>query len=77
MIADELKTQFDVELDRKKINLPQAIRDLGDHDVGLKLHADIEGILKVKVESENPLAEVEPERPAKDKPEGKDSGAIS
>jgi len=76
MIADELKTQFDVELDRKKINLPQAIRDLGDHDVGLKLHADIEGILRVKVESENPLAEVEPERPAKDKPEGKDSGPI-
>jgi len=28
------------------------------------------------VESENPLAEVEPERPAKDKPEGKDSGPI-
>ena len=35
MIADELKAQFDVELDRKKINLPQAIRELGDHDVSL------------------------------------------
>ena len=59
MIVDELKTQFDVELDRKKINLPQAIRELGDHDVSLKLHTDIEGVLKVKVESENPLPGVE------------------
>jgi len=62
MIADELKAQFDVELDRKKINLPQAIRELGDHDVSLKLHTDIEGVLKVKVESENPLPEPEEEK---------------
>ena len=61
MIADGLKAQFDVELDRKKINLPQAIRELGDHDVSLKLHTDIEGVLKVKVESENPLPEPEEE----------------
>ena len=61
MIADELKTQFDVELARKKINLPQAIRELGDHDVSLKLHTDIEGVLKIKVESENSRSEVEPE----------------
>jgi|TARA_B100001971_G_scaffold124275_1_gene114467 large subunit ribosomal protein L9 len=61
MIADELKTQFDVELDRKKISLTQAIRELGDHDVSLKLHTDIEGVLKVKVENENPMSEVEEE----------------
>ena len=50
-----------MELDRKKINLTQAIRELGDHDVSLKLHADIEGVLKVKVENENSLPEPEEE----------------
>ncbi|MDP7011481.1 MAG: 50S ribosomal protein L9, partial [Verrucomicrobiota bacterium] len=76
MIADELKTQFDVELDRKKINLPQSIRDLGDHDVGLKLHTDIEGVLKVKVESENPLPEAEKDEKG-ERVEKNNSGADS
>ncbi len=61
MIADQAKAQLGVELERKKINLSQAIRELGDYEVNLKLHTDIEGILKVKVESENPLLESEPE----------------
>ncbi len=76
MIADELKAQFDVELDRKKINLPQAIRELGDHDVSLKLHTDIEGVLKVKVESENPLPEPEEEEKRTSRREG-GSGSAS
>ncbi len=76
MIADELKTQFDVELDRKKISLTQAIRELGDHDVSLKLHTDIEGVLKVKVESENPLPEPEEEEKRTSRREG-GSGSAS
>ena len=61
MIADQAKAQLGVELDRKKINLPQAIRELGDYEVNLKLHTDIEGLLKVKVESENSVLESEAE----------------
>ncbi|MBR90214.1 MAG: 50S ribosomal protein L9 [Verrucomicrobiales bacterium] len=77
MIADELRNQFGVDLDRRKINLPQAIRELGDHEVNLKLHADIEGTLKVQVESENPIIEpaAEEEKPKKEAPKAEEAPA--
>jgi large subunit ribosomal protein L9 len=56
MIADELKTQFDVSLDKKKIHVEHPIRNLGDYDIELHLHADVKGTLKVHVESATPLA---------------------
>src|SRR5437773_4588546 len=40
MIADQLKTQFDVTLDKKKIHPEHPERALGEHDVELHLHAD-------------------------------------
>ena len=57
MIADQLKTQFDISLDKKKIHLEQPIRILGEHEVELRLHADVTTTLKVRVESTTPLAE--------------------
>jgi len=54
MICDELKNQFDLELDRKKVVLEKPIKMMGEHDVKLNLHADIEAELKVIVESETP-----------------------
>ena len=33
LIADQLKTQFDVTLDKRKIHLEHAIRAVGDHEV--------------------------------------------
>jgi len=54
MIADELKTQFDAVVDKKKIHLDHPIRTTGDHEVELRLHADVNVMLKVKVESTNP-----------------------
>jgi large subunit ribosomal protein L9 len=53
-IADELKTQYEAILDKKKIHLPAAIKTLGDHEVELRLHADVKSTLKVKVESLTP-----------------------
>src|SRR2546423_7455635 len=55
MIADELKHQFDITLDKRKIHTEQPIRALGDHDVELRLHHDVNATLKVRVESTNPL----------------------
>ena len=55
MIADQLKTQFDVTLDKKKIHLEQPIRALGDHEIELRLHQDVVTTLKVRVESSTPL----------------------
>jgi large subunit ribosomal protein L9 len=50
-IADQLQTQFDIALDKKKIHLPAPIRTTGDHEVELRLHHDVPCTLKVRVES--------------------------
>lgn len=57
MIADQLKTQFEISLDKRKIHLEQPIRSLGDHEIELRLHADVTSTLKVRVESSTPLPE--------------------
>jgi len=62
-IADQLKVQFDVALDKKKIHIETPIRTLGEHEVELRLHHDVVTKLKVRVESSNPLPKVE-EAPA-------------
>jgi large subunit ribosomal protein L9 len=56
MIADQLKTQFDVSLDKKKIHLETPIRALGEYEVDLRLHQEVAGKLKVRIESSTPLA---------------------
>ncbi|MEJ0091752.1 MAG: 50S ribosomal protein L9 [Limisphaerales bacterium] len=55
MIADELKHQFDITLDKKKIHLEGPIKTLGEHEVELRLHAEVKGTLKVRVESLTPV----------------------
>lgn len=62
-IADQLKHQFDVALDKKKIHLEHPIRTLGEHEVELRLHEGVVAKLKVRVESTTPLPQVE-EAPA-------------
>jgi len=54
-IADELKHQFDITLDKKKIQLESAIRAIGEFEVELSLHAEVKGKLKVRVESTTPI----------------------
>jgi large subunit ribosomal protein L9 len=56
MIADQLKTQFEVSLDKRKIHLEHPIRTLGEHEVEMRLHADVVTKLKVRVESTTPVA---------------------
>jgi hypothetical protein len=55
VIADELKHQFDITLEKRKIHLEHPIRALGDHEVELHLHAEVKGSLKVRVESLTPV----------------------
>src|SRR5271154_6845760 len=55
MIADELKHQFDITLDKKKIHLERAVKTLGEHEVELRLHAEVKSTLKVRVESLTPV----------------------
>lgn len=56
MIADELKHQFDITLDKKKIHLEHSIRATGEFEIELNLHAEVKGTLKVRVESTTPVA---------------------
>ena len=60
MIADELKHQFDVTLDKRKIHLEHAIKALGEYEVELHLHAEVKGTLKVRVESTTPPPVIDP-----------------
>jgi large subunit ribosomal protein L9 len=53
-ISDELKHQYDVVLDKRKIHLEKPIRNTGDHEVELRLHAEVVTSLKLRVESANP-----------------------
>ena len=66
-IADELKHQFDVALDKRKIHIEHPIRTLGDQEVELRLHHDVIATLKLHIESTNPL----PEAPKAEASEGK------
>lgn len=65
-IADALKTQLEVSLDRRKIHLEKPIQALGEHEVDLRLHPEVKSSLKVVVKSSNPPPEV----PAAEAPAG-------
>lgn len=52
-IATAAKEQCALELDKKKIQLPEAIKSLGVYEVNVKLHTKVTGKLKVKVVEEN------------------------
>ena len=58
MIADELKHQFDIALEKKKIQLEHSIRATGEYEVPLNLHAEVKSTLKVRVESTTPAIAV-------------------
>jgi large subunit ribosomal protein L9 len=73
MIADELKHQFDIALDKKKIHLESPIKALGEHEVELRLHAEVKSSLKVRVESTT-LTTAPVEAPVEDKPHSEKRG---
>ena len=53
-IADELKHQFDIVLEKRKIHLDHPIKAIGEFEIELRLHPEVKATLKVKVESSNP-----------------------
>jgi large subunit ribosomal protein L9 len=61
MIADELKHQFDIALDKRKIHLEHPLRATGEYEIELHLHAEVKGTLKVRIESLTPAAAPAPE----------------
>jgi large subunit ribosomal protein L9 len=53
-IADELKHQFEVAIDKKKIHLEHPLKALGEYEIELRLHADVPTTLKVRINSDKP-----------------------
>lgn len=51
-IADELNKKYYVEVDKKKVMLNDAIKNLGTYNVEIKLFEGISGTLKVNVVNE-------------------------
>lgn len=48
-ITAAAKEQLNLEIDKKKLVLPEAIKTFGTHEVPVKLHKDVTGKLTVKV----------------------------
>lgn len=48
-IAAALKEQHKLEIDKKKIQLPEALKSIGSYEVGVKLHPQVNAKLTVKV----------------------------
>jgi large subunit ribosomal protein L9 len=51
-IASALKAQHQVEIDRHKIDLKEPIKQLGEHQVALRLHRDVEAHINLIVTSD-------------------------
>jgi len=50
-IADQLRRQFSVEIDKRKIEVKEPIKSLGSHPVLVKLHPKVHVSVTVKVQN--------------------------
>lgn len=50
-IADKLKSELGVEIDRHRVELERPIKDTGAHEVTIKLHSEVAATLNVNVKS--------------------------
>lgn len=51
-VAKAAKEQLDLELDKKKMNMPEPLKTLGFHEVPVKLHPKVSAVLRVNVVEE-------------------------
>ncbi|MBL6763750.1 MAG: 50S ribosomal protein L9 [Verrucomicrobiae bacterium] len=65
-IAEELKKQFDIDIERRKISLEEPIKLMGDYHIDMALHHDVHAQLHVIVKSTNPNAKLPEEKKEKE-----------
>lgn len=53
VISDELKKQYDVDVDKKKITLSSEIKSFGDFSAAIKLSHGVSCSIKIKVVEDN------------------------
>ena len=51
-VQEELKKQYDIAIDKKKMELDVPMKNLGGYDIKVKLHKDVEAVLHVSVQAE-------------------------
>ena len=51
-VQEELKKQYDIVIDKKKMDLDVPMKNLGVYDIKVKLHKDVEAVLHVSVQAE-------------------------
>ena len=65
-IANRMKNELGLEIDRHKIVLERPIKDTGEHEVAIKLHHDVTAQFRFEVKSAEAKAEeAKTEQPAK------------
>ncbi|MCR5468885.1 MAG: 50S ribosomal protein L9 [Lachnospiraceae bacterium] len=48
-ISSALKAQHGIDIDKKKMQLPEALKNLGTYEVPVKLHPQVTGTLRVHI----------------------------
>jgi large subunit ribosomal protein L9 len=48
-IAEAVEAQLGVEVDRRRLVLDEPLKELGPHDVAIRLHADVTAVVQVEV----------------------------
>lgn len=48
-IAAALKDQLDIDIERRKITIPEEIKELGEYDVTIAFHPEVTKIMKIAV----------------------------
>lgn len=64
IIADALKEQKDVEIDRRRIDIHKPIREIGDHAIEISLYRDIKAAVDITVVDEAGVQVAEQAAPA-------------
>ena len=52
-VSEALQEQFSIEIDKRKIEIPEPIRVIGSHEVKVRLHPEVEAALTVTVEPDD------------------------
>ena len=77
MIAEAVKEQLEVEIDRRRIDVRQAIKVVGEHDVEVSHYRDIKATIKLNVVDENgAVVEVAEEAEAEEAVEAAEEEAV-
>ena len=72
-IADKILTFKKIEVDRKKIELEESIKEIGSYEVNIKLYKDVKCNVIISVEPDKKLSETADETEQEAKPEANET----